>query len=148
MRRDGVVRRQRTFPLVTNSMQTLKWLDIRTNYLILRVTNNKSFFCCVSSFTTHCVLLEGAAQQEGERPPTCSLLAVRYWINAQSFGAKGAAVLSWERETEQEDSQDCIQVCIPKNRKETHFKDAEVIHREFPEVSSALLRIIHNSANH
>lgn len=126
--RDSVVRRQRTFPLVTNSIQTLKQFDKCTNYLVLRVTNNISLFCCVSSFTIRRVLLEAAVQLEGERPPTCSLLAVAYWINAQSFGVRGAVVLSWERETEQEDSQVCIQVRIPKNRKQIHYKDAEVIH--------------------
>lgn len=75
------------FPLVTNSVQTLKRLDIHT-----RMTNNISFVCCLSSFTICCVLLEVAAQQEGERPPSCSLLAVTYWINAQSFGVRGEMV--------------------------------------------------------
>lgn len=82
------------FPLVTNSMHTLNGLDIHANDLILRVTNNIYFVCCVSSFTIRCVFLQDAAQQEGERPSTCSLLAVTYWVNAQSFGVKGAAVLS------------------------------------------------------
>lgn len=45
--RDGVVRRQTTFPLVTNSIQTLKQFDKCTNYLILRVTNNISLFFAV-----------------------------------------------------------------------------------------------------
>lgn len=120
--RDGVVRRQRTFLLMRNSMQTLKWLDRHANCLILRVTYNISFVCCVSSFITHCVLLEGAAQQYGERPPTSSLLSVTYWIHAQTFGVRGAAVLSWESKTEWEDSQVCIKVCIPRTGRKHNTK--------------------------
>lgn len=41
--RDGVVRRQKKFPLVTNSMQALKHFDIHMNYLILRMTTYLSF---------------------------------------------------------------------------------------------------------
>jgi len=76
--RHGVIRRQRTFPLATNLMQTLKQLDIHIYYLILRVKYKISFVCCVSYLKLFCILLQGAAQQEGEKPPTCSLLAVTY----------------------------------------------------------------------
>lgn len=112
-----VIRRKRTFQLMTISMQTLKWLDIPTSYFTLRVTNSIPLVCCASSFTICCILSDGEAQQEGEWPTICSLLAVKHEINAESFGVREAMVLLWERETEQEDTQVCIQVRIPKNKK-------------------------------
>lgn len=76
---------KRKFPLVANSMQTLKHFDVHTNYLILRMANSTSFVCCV--------LLDGATQPEGERSCTSSLLASIYWIHRQSLVVSGAAVL-------------------------------------------------------
>lgn len=96
-------------------MQALKHFDIHMNYLILRMTNNISFICCVFSCAIHCVLLEGSTQLEGERSCTCSLLAVIYCISTQSLGASGAAVLSWGKEAEWEDSKVSTQMHIPKN---------------------------------
>lgn len=144
--RDGVVRRQRKFPLVTNSMQALKHFDIHMNYLILRMTNNIPFICFVFSCAIHCVLLEGATQLEGERSCNCSLLAVIYWITVLWSEWSSSPLL---REGSGMGGLKSLHTnAYSQEQKEKHCKEAEAIHRWFPEVSSALLGIIHCSARH
>lgn len=85
-------------------------------YKLCNIKNdNISFVCCVFSCAIQCVLLEDSTQLEGERSCSCSLLAVIYWINAQSLVVSRAALLSWEKEAEWEDSKVPIQMHIPKN---------------------------------
>lgn len=130
-----VIRRQRTFQLMTISMQTLKWLDIPTSYFTLRVTNSIPLVCCASSFTVCCILSDGEAQQEGEWPTICSLLAVKHEINAVlwSEGSHGPPL----REGNRAGGHPSVYTSTYSQEQEgTHYKDAEVIHKEFPVVST------------